>query len=911
VIARKRVIGPVILLAITAATPGLHWSGYLARLDNAVGEMRARLLAHETDSDIVIVGIDAESLRALSEWPWPRRHHARLLQHLDRADPQEVFFDIDFSSRSETADDALFERALEEWEGGPVLLATHIQRLNRDDSETITARPLPQFLHHTELASVMLEQSPDGLVRAVQSSWAVAGELLRSIFDHQAELPASTAVRIDFSILPSSFDYVPYSQLLNGEIDPAALTGKSVYIGATAVELSDTVPVPVYRWLPGIVLQALATETVRLGLLVSPPPWIYAAVLVLWTTLCWAAFSRFGWRRNLLLLSAGAAGLGIATIALYDFFRIEFEIIAFVCSAMLVFIASALRSLDSKTWDAFALAIGVKRRDALLRSIVESTTDAIVCVDERGAIRTANPATSDLFGCSMAYLCANRINAFLPDLGDGGAVDAQAGRLFERLVETVDGRSVPVEVSISRIELDDERLYTVILRDISERKAQQERLEYQAKHDALTGLPNRTALGTHLDSTLETATTRRPVALLLLDVSRFKEVNDTLGHDVGDEVLCEVASRFTSAIGRRGAVGRIGGDEFTVLLHEISDRAEIDHLAHRLVDSLTAPIHVRGIAIEVGVSIGVALAPDHARTANELLRNADIAMNAAKDRGSALEYYERNRDLHTVRRLSMVSELRTAIENDQIDLFYQPQVALQSRQSISAEALLRWTHPMLGIVRPDEFITLAESTSLIRPLTEWTIRKAIRQALDWKRHGLEMRMGINLSARLLQDTTFPSSLASILDSSPIDPGNIELEITESAMMMDPAGAMRIVEQLHAVGVLISIDDYGTGFSSLGYLRDLPAHALKLDKSFVLDLESQERNRVIVESTVHMAHALGLEIVAEGVESDWVTQYLTRIGYDLAQGYRFAKPMPAQECFEWITHFNADRQRRAV
>jgi diguanylate cyclase (GGDEF)-like protein/PAS domain S-box-containing protein len=658
-------------------------------------------------------------------------------------------------------------------------------------------------------------------------------------------------------------------------------------------------------------LQALAAETARAGLLRAPGAWLYAGLLALWTALCWALFERFGWRRNLLFLACGGAALSASTVFLYASLRIDFEIVAFACSAMLVFIASALHSLDSQTWHALALSLGVRRRDALLRSIVESTTDAIVCIDEHGGIRTANPATSDLFGCSAAELRASRITGFVPDLVEGGLIDAQVGRLFERVCQSADGRSIPVEVSIGRIELDDERLYTVILRDISERKAQQEKFEYQANHDALTGLPNRNALSTYLQSMLDAATTQRGVALLLLDVRRFQDVNDTLGHDVGDKVLCDIANRFTAAIGGRGVVGRIGGDEFTVVLHEVSDRAEIDHFVSRLVDSLTAPIHVRGVAIEVGVSIGVALAPDHAHNANELLRNADIAMSTAKSRGSELEYYDRSGDLHTVRRLSMMSELRSAIETDQIDLFYQPQVALQSRQSNSVEALLRWTHPMLGDVGPDEFIALAESTNLIKPLTIWTIERAIRQMLTWKRQGLDIRVAINLSARLLQDAGFPKALASIFDASAIDPRCLELEITESAMLLDPMRALRVIEQLHAVGVLTSIDDYGTGFSSLGYLRDLSTHALKLDKSFVRNLEAQQRNRVIVESTVHMAHSLGLEIVAEGVESDWTADYLTRIGYDYAQGYRFAKPMPAQQCFDWVMRFNAEHRRRAV
>jgi EAL domain-containing protein (putative c-di-GMP-specific phosphodiesterase class I) len=258
----------------------------------------------------------------------------------------------------------------------------------------------------------------------------------------------------------------------------------------------------------------------------------------------------------------------------------------------------------------------------------------------------------------------------------------------------------------------------------------------------------------------------------------------------------------------------------------------------------------------------------------------------------------------------MLSELRSAIDNGGIALHYQPQVSLGSGAVNSVEALVRWRHPMYGDVSPAEFVTLAEATDLIHPLTYWAIRRAFEDLTAWRKRGVELRVAINVSPRVLQDTEFPRRLARLLQDSAVRAGEIELEITESAMLVDPERAKRIVKDLHGLGVSIAIDDYGTGFSSLGYLRDLRVQALKLDKSFVVDLETREQNRVIVESTAQMAHALGLQVVAEGVETKWVEDYLRSVGYDLAQGYLFARPMAAEDCKNWIRNERKEPQRRA-
>jgi diguanylate cyclase (GGDEF)-like protein/PAS domain S-box-containing protein len=912
VIKRSQLVWPGTVLAILVGAYLLQANGSFARIENAVEEARAAALTHTVDSDIVIVGIDADSLRALSEWPWPRRHHARLLQMLRPAAPKAVFVDIDFSSRSGEDDDAMLERELAQWRDTPLYLAAHFQsRSGLDRSSTVT-RPLPRFAQHAELASVILEPGPDGLVRDMRSSWDVDGQTLRSVFAHEATLPPGTVVPIDFSIDETSFAYVSFIDVANGRVDPAALRGKTVYIGPTAIELADIVAVPVYRALPGVVVQAFAAESVRAGPLRPLPEWLSGPLLAVWTLACAYWFGRRGWRSNVALVVVGIGSLAAATLALHVAGRVAFEIAPFALTLVATFVAATVRSLDDQTWRALSLAVGIKRRDALLKSVVDSSTDSIVCIDARGTIRTSNPATARLFGCAHAALSDASLSDFVPSAASDVAMGLESltGIPLERTAHTTDGRKVPVEITLSRVATE-EGLYTAIVRNVSERRAQQRALEHQATHDPLTGLPNRIALSRYLGTLLGTADARRRAALLMLDLSRFKEVNDTLGHDVGDEVLREVARRFSAQLKGQAFISRIGGDEFAVVLADVAAHGAIDELAERLIAGLRAPIEARGIAIEVGVNIGIAVAPDHGVDARELLRHADVAMYSAKRHGAGFEYYDVVDDHHTVRRLGMLSELRTAIDGDGIALHYQPQVNLQTGRAVSVEALLRWRHALHGDVSPTEFVALAEATDLIHPLTYWVIRTVLNDIAVWRERGVALRVAINVSARVLQDVEFPARLAQLLAATTVRPDQIELEITESAMLVDPARAKQIVKALHGLGVLIAIDDYGTGFSSLGYLRDLRVQALKLDKSFIVDLETREQNRVIVESTAQMAHALGLQVVAEGVETKWVEDYLRSVGYDLGQGYLFARPMSAEDCCNWMLRFERAETLPAV
>jgi diguanylate cyclase (GGDEF)-like protein/PAS domain S-box-containing protein len=905
---------PLAALSILGLVLLLHAARQLAPLEHRAMDVRARLLQREVASDIVIVGIDARSLADLQQWPWPRRYHARLLERIAEAGPRRVFVDVDFSARANPEDDALLSAALASFRQSRVVLPVFHQLGEGADQELTYTRPLDAFARHADLAGVNFLADTDGLIRRTQPSWELDGREVPSAVAVVAatDLPAAAEVPIDYSISPASFEFVSFVDLLAGRIDPAVLSGKTIMIGATAIELGDVKAVPVYRALPGVVIQALAAQTLREGAPRPLPAWVHIVGLAVLAGLAAAYFGTNGWRRNALVLTGVLLVLGWLNLYAYAAHRLILEFIPALLVLGCLFLAATIRSLDQQTMRAFAYALGLRRRDALLGSVVETSADAIMVIDNEGLIEMANAAAATMFGSSRAAMVGMRISRLVPML-DGHRLAAViaplAGKVSEQEALKQDGGVFPIEISVSPSGAHGEMLWTVIVRDITERKAQEHKLQYEATHDSLTDLPNRAALMMHLERALTQARPGGRVALLMLDLCRFKEVNDTLGHEIGDQVLREVARRFGSVEGS-GFVARLGGDEFTLMLEaSAASDEEMVRIAGTLHDSLREPISAAGIAIDVGVSIGIARYPDDAGDAATLLRHADVAMYVAKRRQARFEVYDPASDRNSVRRLAMVSELRNAIDARQLQLHYQPQVNLRTGRCECVEALVRWSHPEYGPVSPAEFIILAESTDLIRPLTEWTITEALSQAATWQAAGMSIRVAVNLSARLLQDTDFAELLERMLAPYPNAAQLLELEITESAMMYDSERALRVIKDIHQLGVAMSIDDFGTGFSSLGYLRELPVHALKLDKSFVMNLHERANDRSIVNSTVRMAHELGLEVVAEGVETQWTAEYLTDAGYDYGQGWFYSKALPAEQCGEWILAFNAARERR--
>jgi diguanylate cyclase (GGDEF)-like protein/PAS domain S-box-containing protein len=440
----------------------------------------------------------------------------------------------------------------------------------------------------------------------------------------------------------------------------------------------------------------------------------------------------------------------------------------------------------------------------------------------------------------------------------------------------------------------------VALQNVTERVNTAEVLRHQALHDGLTGLPNRTLLNDRLRHALQhSSRTLEPVALLVMDLDQFKEVNDALGHDHGDRLLIEMSRRLRRELGEADTIARLGGDEFAVLLTEAGNLAGARHVAGVIEAALEQPFHLGGISLQVNASIGIAVYPDHAVDAETLARRADVAMYTAKRSGGGTAVYSPEHDQSSVRRLALMGELRRAIAEDELTLHYQPVIELATGRVRAVEALVRWEHPVHGLTPPSEFIELAAVSGLIQPLTRWVLEHAIDQLRAWREIGIHLRVAVNLSARNLYDIELAGWLGELLTDRGIDASLLTLEITESELMDDPLYAMEVLGKLKALGVSTSIDDFGTGYSSLAYLKNLPIDELKIDRSFVGSMVDDESDLTIVRSTIDLSHNLGLDVVAEGVENAETLERLAQLGCDRAQGFHLSRPLPPAELTVWL------------
>jgi len=424
--------------------------------------------------------------------------------------------------------------------------------------------------------------------------------------------------------------------------------------------------------------------------------------------------------------------------------------------------------------------------------------------------------------------------------------------------------------------------------------------ERQSLHDALTNLPNRVLLQQRLSASLDEV--RREgtgLALFLLDLDRFKEVNDTLGHPAGDALLEVVARRLVGAVRPEDTVARLGGDEFAVLLPDIEHPNDAIEVAGRIKTALAEPFMLEGVLMDVDVSIGIALCPQHGDEAEVLMRRADVAMYVAKGEQTGIEVYDVARDPNSPARLGTVTALREALDQGQLELHYQPKVSLADGTVVGVEALVRWQHPVRGLVPPDEFVPLAERTGLVHRLTAFVLREALDQVTEWWAHGLHVPVAVNVSMRDLQETDLAGLVAAELDAHHLPPTALVLEVTESVLAQDPGRAVATLRELADLGVSSSLDDFGTGYSSLLLLERLPVAEIKIDRSFVRRLDEQDGDPAMVRSIVGFAHGLGLSVVAEGVETSAAWKLLREMGCDVAQGYRVARPMATASATQWL------------
>ncbi len=548
-------------------------------------------------------------------------------------------------------------------------------------------------------------------------------------------------------------------------------------------------------------------------------------------------------------------------------------------------------------------ALNVSQRNLhLAEKVIESSLEGIMVTDAHAVIVSVNPAFTRLTGYSAAEVVGETPAILSSGRHDKAFYDAMwdalrqtgywQGEVWNRRKS---GEVFPELLTIAAIKDRDGRLthYAALFSDITEMKENEERIRHLAYYDVLTGLPNRRLLEDRLRVALAHAhRNRRQLAVLFIDLDRFKRINDSLGHEIGDRLLVAIAHRLRDALREDDTVARMGGDEFVAVLSDIENPDHAVQIARRLIDALMRPVRVDGHELVVTTSIGISIYPDDSDSAPALVKNADIAMYRAKDSGrNSFQLYAPAMNARSLEHLALESALHRALERGEFELYYQPLLDAGQCRIVAAEALLRWRHPDLGLVAPADFIPLAEETGLIIPIGAWVLRSACLQLAQWHGQGHhDLRVAVNISARQFHDPEFITLAGCIVEEAGIDPRHITLELTESMLMDDALDTIRMLAQLNAMGFAIAMDDFGTGYSSLSYLKRFPINELKIDRVFIRDIERSEDDAAIVSAIIGLAHSLGLRVVAEGVETGPQLAFLQRQRCDFLQGFHFSPPV---------------------
>ncbi len=898
---RFRLTQQVHHLVIALVAGALYLAGSLEFLENGLMDIRFRLAGRPAESEVLVVAIDPKSLEALEVWPWPRGYHATVLETLLEAGARKVAFDLDFSSRSVPGEDRAFQEALAAFPGRAILpVFRQWQSPDASEGRLRTTRPLPALAEHAVLATINIRPERGGLVRRYwHGDLESGGYPSMAMALGEGHAVGSGSFYLDYGIDPATIPRISYVDVLTGQFQAAQVDGRAVIVGATAVELGDTVAVPVHTAIAGPVLQALAFETLASGRALFRWPSALALALTLALGLALGPrLEQSSWRQGLGLVLLASSSLFLLSV----FLQTAAGLILDTSPLFLAFSGSfswgLVRRIDQQRLGLLLQAVRVRSSETMMHHLVENSSEAIITADAGGRIETFNPAAERMFGYArrdvMGKPVAEMVEGALggPGTSDGGARRQATG-------SRRDGSTFDLELSCTEFPFEGHTRRVLFLIDITRRKEQEQALEHQATHDALTGLPNRVKLQRKVEEVLGAAGRERcPVAFLILDLDRFKDVNDTLGHHIGDLLLRKIALRLKGSLREDDTIARLGGDEFAILLPE-TDREEARAFADRVIEELRKPFEVQGLTLQVDTSIGVAMYPQHGREATLLIQRADVAMYVAKKVRNTVAIYDPVDDYNSVRHLTLKGELRRALEDESLVLHYQPKICTVSGRVDGVEALIRWEHPRHGLVMPEEFIPLAEHTGMIKPITQWVLDDALRQCAAWRGMGMRLPVSVNCSARNLLEEDLPELIRGKLQDWGLPPDHLILEITETAIIEDPDRALEVVTLLADQGVWISIDDFGMGYSSLSYLRKLPARELKIDRSFVMGMDQDEGSAVIVRSTVELAHNLGLQAVAEGVDSMEVWNRLRTLGCDRAQGYLFSRPLAAGGLTHWI------------
>jgi diguanylate cyclase (GGDEF)-like protein/PAS domain S-box-containing protein len=884
-------------------------AGYLDPVDHSLTEWRFGQAVRPPTGEIVLVDIDAKSLAAIGDWPWSRSVHARLLTELDRLDAAEIAFDIDFSARSSPQGDLDFESAIRSARA-PIVLAAFNQSLHGgpESSQIHANLPLERFARHAWIASVNVRPDPDGLIRRSSLGERIAGAAVPS-------LPATLGgysgraegdFLIDFGINAVAIDRISAIDLLNGTVEPARIAKRKALIGAAAVELRDIFQIPAFGFVSGATVEALAAETVLQGRMLHRY-WAFSLGALLLAGAIGLALPKLSWTTALLVLFGSAVLLETTALVAQQHWNIVPDSAVGLVALLGLAVARILREVGLGRLLAAMSSTEAQNARTILARVVEDNFAGIVAMNEDGTVLAASRAAAGFLECSnlVGRNCRDLLPPELTHAVAAAISDYRIGAWRERLPAELDyrrpggeGRTLEYVITPSRLSgglgklgqaLPDQVIATLTFQDITERKAAAARLQHLACYDGLTGLPNRNLFQERLATALAQRFDQPPL-VIFLDLDRFKNVNDTLGHHFGDLLLRAVAQRLEAVLGPRDLAARFGGDEYAVIRY--GDAAFASQFAEQLIRNVGEPYEIDGHRVIIGVSLGMAVIGAQDTDPAEIMKNADAALYKAKaDRGNAYRVYDVTIAEDLKSRQSLELQLWDAFQSGQFEVHYQPQFNLQTEEIIGAEALLRWRHPTRGFVPPAEFIPVAEAVGLIEPIGAWLMREACLAAAEWPR---PVKVGVNISPVQFTRGDLRATVSSALAASGLATGRLDLEITESLLVNESATIGETILALRHAGVSFSIDDFGTGYSSLSYIRRFPVQTLKIDQSFVRGLPSDRESTGIVRAICALAQSLELGLIAEGIETAEQAIFLRLLGCREGQGYLFSRPVTAAE-----------------
>jgi len=893
---------PHILVVIALAV--VLMSGWHDAFRNALADFRFRSLQRDAGGNVAVVAIDTPSIEKIGVWPWPRRLHAELLHQLRKAGAGDIAFDVDFSSPSDPASDRDFATALQDGAGSVILPSFQQPAADPSNPAAIHInRPLKPFADQSWAALVNIAIEPDGRVRRYLFGDRLGDEYVPSMAAMLAGqyTTRSAPFLIDFGIRASSVPSVSFIDVLNG--DPATfakLKGRKVIVGGTALELGDRFSVPNGHILSGPVLQALAAESMLQNRTLHwTSDLVTLAGIALISLAMMLAWRRFKPGARVLMLAFTALAAETAALLLQakwpfilDTSLLDTAIVAYLA-------AMALDEIDFR---------GLLGRIAEWRfhRIAMSLGDGLACTDHNHRITFWNRGAEAIFGYTAAeaigksidFICAGNPAGTRFTISDaaGPAWLTPGGSVLEFEGLRSNGEAFPIEACFSAWPGRDGLQYGAVLRDITLRKREAERIRYLAEYDVLTGLANRNTLQVGLAAMIAAPEKSADgIALLVLGLDGFQNINDLLGHSYGDRVLQAVAERLKQQAGKDGLVARLSGDEFAVAIPCAALPYPAGEFAERIVEAFEQSLLAGAREHRVKISTGIAIYPEGGHDAEELLSNSHLAFCRAKGpRRGGHVMFDTSMRQELEARVTLETELALALERDEFELFYQPQVKLIDGRLSGAEALIRWRHPTRGLVPPIQFMPVVNSSAISEPLAVWVMETACKQARKWELTGAGVRVGINLSPSQLQSGDLARSVADVLDRIGLSPSLLEIEVTEDILLQDEARVLETFQRIQKLGVRVVFDDFGTGYASLSYLKKFPLDGLKIDKSFVFDLLTDSDDAAIVNSTVGLSKQLGLSVIAEGIENRASADLLLTMGCEEGQGYFFGKPMPACE-----------------